>query len=166
MKRLMIGAAVMLGALVVSAAAQEPKYGVTVTPEKGVDYSRFKTYSWTKGQPAHTQAIDAQIVEAVDRELAGIGMTKATSNPDVLITYYSVSRTDVDTKAKADTATGLRPQRWVGTLVVALLDPPTRKRLLRLRVDKPIDVEPSQLQTAINSAVTELFAKYPTRTQK
>jgi hypothetical protein len=162
MKRLVVGSA-LIAALVVSAAAQTPNYGVTVTPEKGVDYSKFKTYSWTKGQPANTQAIDAQIVAAVDRELAGLGMTKAASNPDVLVTYYSVSRTDVNVKAKPD-ATGKRPEHWVGTLVVGLLDPPTRKRLLRMRVDKPIDVGPSELLAAINSAVAELFAKYPTRT--
>jgi hypothetical protein len=165
MNRLLVGA-ILVAAFAATAAAQTPKYGVTVTPEKGVDYSRFKTYSWTKGQPANTEAIDAQIVAAVDRELAGLGMTKADSNPDVLVTYYSVSRTDVNTKAKADATTGLRPDRWVGTLVVALLDPPTRKRLLRMRVDKPIDIEPSQLQATIDTAVSELFAKYPTRATK
>src|SRR5512138_3250352 len=108
MKRLLAGT-VLIAAFVVSGSAQAPKYGVTVTPEKGVDYSKFKTYAWTKGQPANTQAIDAQIVAAVDRELAALGMTKAASNPDVLVTYYSVSRTDVDVKAKPD-ATGKRPE--------------------------------------------------------
>src|SRR5512133_3343382 len=101
MRPLVVGS-VLIAALVAVASAQMPKYGVTVTADKGVDYSKFKTYSWTKGQPANAQTIDAQIVAAVDRELAGLGMTKAASNPDVLVTYYSVSRTDVDVKAKPD----------------------------------------------------------------
>jgi hypothetical protein len=51
--------------------------------------------------------------------------------------------------------------------MVALLEPASRKRLLRLRVDKPINgVERSQAEVVINEAVTELFQQYPTRTKK
>ena len=145
-------------------AAQSMKYGVTVTTEKNVDYARFKTYTWTKGQPSAVTSIDAQIVTAVDRELAALGMTKAASGSgDVLLAYYSLTRTDVDHKAKAD-SNGMRPQQSVGTLVVALLDPGSRKRLLRLRADKPINTQPAELEAAINAVVKELFEKYPTRT--
>jgi hypothetical protein len=50
---------------------------------------------------------------------------------------------------------------------VALLEPASRKRLLRLRIDKPIDgVERSQSESVINAAVTELFEQYPTRAKK
>jgi len=145
----------------VGVAGQNPKYGVTVTAEKNVDFTKFKTYTWTAGQPSFDKMIDARVIAAVDRELSALGMTKATSGPgDVLATYYSLSRTDVDTKAKADSK-GVRPEQSVGTLVVALLDPADRRRLLRLRVDKPIDTEPAKLGAAIDSAVAELFQKYP-----
>jgi hypothetical protein len=158
-----IGLTLAIGA---AAAAQMPKYGVTVTLEKNVDVSRFSTYTWTDGQPSAVKAIDAQVKTAVDRELAGVGMTKATSGAaDILVTYYSLSRTDVNLKAKPDAA-GIRPQYWVGTLVVALLDPTTRQRLLRMRVDKPIEVQPDKLAAAIDSAVAALFEKYPTRNRK
>src|SRR5690349_21018494 len=125
MKRLVLGFALCFAA-VTGAAAQMPKYGVTVKAEKNVDFAKFKTYTWTKGQPSHSKEIDADVIAAVDRELAGLGMTKAASGTgDVLVTYYSLSRTDVDLKAKPD-ATGVLPQYSVGTLVVGLLDPPTR----------------------------------------
>jgi hypothetical protein len=153
-------------ALVAGAAAQGPKYGVTVTAEKNVDFAKFMTYSWTAGQPSADKKIDAQIIAAVDRELSGLGMTKATSGPgDVLATYYSVSRTDVNLKAKPDSS-GTQPQYTVGTLMVALLEPGSRRRLLRLRVDQPIETEPAQLEASINSAVAALFAQYPTRRRK
>jgi hypothetical protein len=71
----------------------------------------------------------------------------------------------VDVKAKADSS-GSRPQYWVGTLMVALLEPGSRRRLLRMRVDQPIDIEPAKLEAAINTAVAALFAKYPTRVGK
>jgi hypothetical protein len=148
------------------AAAQMPKYGVTVTAEKNVDFAKFTTYSWTEGQPSGVKAIDTHVKAAVDRELASLGMTKAASGPgDVLVAYYSLSRTDVDLKGKPD-ANGILPQYSVGTLVVALLEPSKRHRVLRLRVDKPIDAEPAKLAEAIDSAVAALFAKYPTRQSK
>jgi hypothetical protein len=143
-----------------------PKYGVTVVAEKGVDFSRFITYSWTPGQPANLRTIDAQIVAAVDRELKALGMSRVPpGGGDVLATYFSLTRTDVDLNARADD-TGLRPEQSVGTLIVALLDPGTRRRLLQLRTDRPIDTSPAGLEADINRAVTELFEKYPTRTAK
>jgi hypothetical protein len=157
------GLCVCVGAV---AFAQMPKYGVKVMQEKGVDYAKFKTYTWTQGQPSQDKKIDAAIVSAVDREMAGLGMTKAASGTgDVFVTYYSLSRTDVNLKAKPD-AQGSLPHYSVGTLVVGLLDTGTRKRLLRLRVDKPIETEQAKLEATINEAVAALYAQYPTRTKK
>jgi len=165
MKRLIVGIGIC-AALTAAAAAQMPKYGVTVKADKKVDYAKFKTYSWTKGQPSAVKAIDAQVMAAVDHELSALGMTKATSGPgDVLVAYYSLTRTDVNHKAKAD-AEGKLPQYSVGTLVVALLDPPDRRRLLQLRIDTPIEVERDKLEASINGAVGALFEKYPTRAKK
>jgi hypothetical protein len=153
-------------AAIVGAQAPMPKYGVTVTPEKNVDFTKFKTYSWTKGQPSAVKEIDTAIIGAVDHELNALGMTKSTSGPgDVLVTYYSLTRTDVNLKAKPD-AQGIYPEYSVGTLVVALLDTDSRKRLLRLRVDKPIEIERAKLDEAIKTAAADMFAKYPTRQKK
>ena len=165
MKRLIIGIGLSV-AVATAVAGQGPKYGVTVNAEKNVDFAKFKTYSWTKGQPSPVKEIDTTITQAVDRELGALGMTKATSGTgDALIAYYSLTRTDVDTKAKPDT-TGARPQYSVGTLMVALLDPGSRKRLLRLRIDTPIETEGTKLNDSINQAVAALFAEYPTRKPK
>ena len=163
MKRLIAGLGLCAAFAAAATAGQMPKYGVTENAEKNVDFAAFKTYTWTKGQPSADKTVDAQIVAAVDRELAALGMTKAASGKgDVLATYYTLSRTDVNLKAKPDAA-GTLPQYTVGTLVVALLNPPDRKRLLRLRIDTPIEAPRDQLEGVINSAVTSLFEKYPTR---
>jgi Domain of unknown function (DUF4136) len=165
MKRFIVCAA-LSGIVVAAPAAQTPKYGVKVTAEKNVDFSKFKTYSWTQGQPSAIKEIDAQIMTAVDQQLAMLGMTKATSGPgDVLAAYYSLTRTDVDLKAKPD-ASGQRPQYAVGTLMVALLDPANRRRLLQLRTDKPLDAKSDQLEPTISAAVAEMFTQYPTRRPK
>ena len=90
-------------------------------------------------------------------------MTKATSGTgDVLATYYSLSRTDVDLKAKPD-AQGVRPQYSVATLAVALLEPGSRRQLIRMRADRPIEPDTTKLEGSIKAAVADMFAKYPTR---
>ena len=134
MKRLIV-CAVLCVTVTAAAAGQSTKYGVKVTAEKNVDFAKFATYSWSPGRPSTDKTIDTQIVSAVDRELAALGVTKTTSGTgDVMATYSSVNRTDVDLKAKAD-AKGARPQHAVGTLVVALLEPGSRRRLLQLRIE-------------------------------
>jgi len=147
--------------------AQTPKYGITVNvDDKKADFASFKTYAWQRGQASFDKAIDTQIVSAVDDELAKLGMVKgASGSVDVLVTYASTNRTDVNLKGKAD-ANGVRPKYRVGTLVVAFLNPKTRNRLLRMRVDQPIDAEPDALQATIRSAVTQMFEQYPTRQKK
>jgi len=158
--------AILITCLLVAAGdlvliGQQPKYGVTVRVAKADQLAKAKTYSWTISQPSHIKTIDAQIVAAVDRELSALGFTKAESGKaDVLATYASLSRTDVDLKSKGKD--GARKEFPVGTLVVDLRDPATRQPVFRVRVDTPIDTEPDKLETNINAAVAAMFAKYPT----
>jgi len=159
-------AAVACAALlaVASASWAQQKYGVTATVEKNFDAAAVKTYAWTPGRPSTDKGIDGQIIAAVDRELATVGLKPAAAGtPDVFVTYYSVSRTDVDVKAKPDEK-GMRPERAVGSLVVALLDPVSRKPVVQLRIDRPVDR--SDIEGSINTLVPELFTKYPARDVK
>ena len=143
--------------------AQVTKYGVTVTAQKNVDFSKFTTYSWTQGRGAYLKATDAHIKAAIDRELAALGMKKVTGESgDVLVMYQSLTRSDIDLKGDPK---GDKPFP-VGTLVVALLQPSDHKELLRLRTDKPIEVAPGKLEAEIDTAVTELSQRYPTRSKK
>ena len=158
--------ATVLVAVCAAVPAAQRKYGVTVTPEKNVDYGSFRTYEWRRAQPSSDKTIDAQITSAIDKELLALGITKAASSPpDVYVAYSSLTRTDVDLKGKQDEK-GLLPQSWVGTLIVAFNEPATDRRLLRMRVDLPIDIQPGQLEAAINNAVSVMFAEYPTRRRK
>jgi hypothetical protein len=162
-----LSAAVVCALLAGVLEAQTPKYGITVNvDDKKADFASFKTYDWQRGQASFDKAIDTQIVAAVDDELARLGLVKGTGGAvDVLVTYASTNRTDVDLKGKPDAA-GVRPKYRVGTLVVAFLNPKTRNRLLRLRVDQPVDAEPEALQATIRNVVTQMFEHYPTRQKK
>jgi hypothetical protein len=151
---------------VVAAEAQKQRYGVTVTADRKADFTAFKSYAWdTAGYPAMDKAVHQQIVDAVDRELKGLGLEKRTSEPaDVVLLYGAQRRTDTDTHADAP-ATNL-PTYAVGTLVVLMREPGTRREVFRGRVDKPIDLAPDKIKGTIDEVVAEMFAKYPTRTKR
>ena len=146
------------------AHAQKMTYGVKVMVAKAADLAKANTYSWTVSQPSPDKTVDAQIVAAVDRQLSALGFTKvASGTSDVLATYASTRRTDVNLKGKANES-GARPAYEVGTLVVDLRDPATRQPLFRVRIDTPITIEPDKAEMQINAAVTAMFEKYPART--
>ncbi len=156
----------LLGVTAAAGASQVTKYGVTVNAEKNVDFKKFHSYVWQRAQPSPDKEIDAQIISSVDRELAHLGMVKMDAKPaDVVVAYSSLTRTDTDLKGKPDSK-GLLPQYPVGTLVVVLLEPDTSQRLLRMRVDLPIDTERDRLPGEIARAVAKMFAEYPKKPAK
>jgi len=151
-----------------TALAQAPKYGVSTTVAKGVDFSKFKTYQWEHGWQSPDKKIHEGIVAALDRELAAVGLEKKTGGTtDLLVTYASLRRIDVDLDSKPTDGEAGRRQYDVGTLVVLLLEPGTRKELFRARVDKPIVLnDPAQAQAILDTTMTEIFQKYPTKAKK
>ena len=147
-------------------AAQKQKYGVTVTADRKTDFTAFKSYSWdTASWPALDKRVNQQIVDAVDRQLKGLGLEKRESGPtDVQIRYGAQRRTDTDTHA--DAAATKLPTYAVGTLVVLMREAGSGKEVYRARVDKPIDLAPDKIKVTIDEVVAEMFAKYPTKTRK
>ena len=160
----MVSVMSVLVSIAVTAASTgyTPKYKVKVQASKEIDFSKLRTYSWMAGHPASIEAIDAEIVTAIERELGALGMTQVMPGDptDVVVTYASVMRTDVNVKGKP-AAGGARPEYAVSTLVVSLLDPESLRPLLQLRVDRP--VQPSGLEAAIVRTIQDMFTHYPTR---
>ena len=149
-------------AVTAAAAGYTPKYRVKVQADKHTDFSRLKTYSWMGGHPASIAAIDEEIVAAIDRELSALGMRQVPSEAgDVVVTYASVTRTDVNTKAKP-VSKDYRPEYAVGTLVISLLDPVSLRPLLQLRTDKRVDGA-AWLGATIGGTIAEMFRYFPTR---
>ena len=152
---------VLIGTSELVLAGQQPKYGVSVKEAKPAALAKAKTYVWTRSQPSFDKDVDKQIVAAVDRELNARGFTKLEAGPsDVVVTYASLSRTDVDLKSKS-AQSGAKREFAVGTLVVDMRDPANRQSLFRVRMDTPIDKDPVKLEAAISGAVTAMFEKYP-----
>ncbi len=149
-----------------------PKASV-VHRDKTVDFAKFKTYSYEKGQPAIRQDVDARIFATIEAQMAALGLTKAMSGPgDVIVTYYSVTRTDVDlaTFDKNQPATGkLRTPAQtfsVGTLVVDLKLGESRASAWRAKVEGALKGDAAAQLDSIDKAVVAAIDLYPTRTGK
>ena len=143
--------------------AAQLKYGVTVIADKNTDFKTLKTYVWEPGWHSHDKKVHGQIVSAIDRELKALGFQLKASGPsDVVVKYAALRRIDVEvnTLGGVDQA---RRQFDVGSLLVLMLHPGTGAELLRARLDKPIDVAQDKIEATVNSAVAEIFAKYPTK---
>jgi hypothetical protein len=148
-------------AIVAATTTYTPKYRVKVTADKRTDFSKIRSYTWQSSHPSAIKEIDEEVVAAVERQLAGVGLTKASAGTgDVVATYASLTRTDVNVRAKP-LSKDYRPEYGVATVIVYLLDPATLRPLLEMRADRKI--EPAGIRATINNVVEEMFRQYPTR---
>ena len=139
-------------------------YRVKVTVDKRTDFSALRTYAWTRSLASLDPAFDAYITEAIDRELASVGLIRQGSEPaDVVVSYGTVRRSDVDVSAKRDRDSGTYPEYSTGTFVVLLREASSRRELFRARAKVPIDVDIAQLERHIDEIVARMFAHYPAR---
>ena len=149
-----------LGVAGAPGAAETPDYGVSVKVVKKNELARIKTYSWGASHAAIDRAVDARIVEAIERELTGLGLTKVTQGSgDALVAYHTVVRRDVDTKKQ--TAPDEVPGYLVGVIGIEVRAASTKDVVFHVRIDKPLDVERSQLGPVVDAAVKAMFERYP-----
>ena len=149
-----------LGLAAATAAAETPDYGVSLKVAKKAELAKLKTYSWGASHAAIDKAVDSQIVTAIERELTGLGLTKVTQGSgDALVAYHTVVRRDVDTKKK--TAADEVPGYLVGVIGIEVRAASTKDVVFHVRIDKPIDIDRSQLAPVIDEAVKAMFERYP-----
>jgi hypothetical protein len=142
-------------------AGQATRYGVTVTAVEPARLAKARTYQWATKLPALNKTANDLIVAAVDRELGARGLTRVTSGrSDTIVSYASVTRTDVDLKSTPAQDGSLREFR-VGSIVLDLKDGAAAQSLFRVRMDTPIESDAAKLEATINAAVAAMFAKYP-----
>src|SRR3954468_6348520 len=142
------------------AAAETPDYGITVKAAKKKELAGLKTYSWGTSHAAIDKTVDRQIVEAIERELTGVGLTKVTQGSgDALVSYHTIVRRDVD--SKKETPKDGVPGYLVGVIGVEVVGASSKDVLFTVRSDKPIEVERSQLGRVLDEAVKAMFNRYP-----
>lgn len=169
--KLTVAAALLLAVMTVSAAAQEIKTNAM----PGVDFSTFHTYKWVRVPDAKypNQIVDAEIMAAVDKQLAEKGLTKTTGEDADLYITYQVS---VEQQAQWNAYGTGGGYRWgggmvtaqqttinVGTLVLDMYNPHTKQLVWSGRATKTIDPGNSQekVQKNLDKAMAKLLKNFP-----
>jgi Domain of unknown function (DUF4136) len=169
--------------MVLSVAAQAQKIHVAV-PDKNIDFSKFKTYSWSPiGAVAHPM-LAADVVGAIEEQMKAKGLQLVPSNPDLVIKVYG--SIDQESTAYANDplymGTGGVPPfdpsfsgpmlvgTWgntivtihKGELVVDLLDFAAKKLVWRgMAQDNLAAHDKNKLLDQVNNAITKMFKDYP-----
>jgi hypothetical protein len=152
------------------AVAQDVKYNFM----PGTDFSKYHSYKWVdiEGGAHPNEIVDAQIKQAVDEQLTTKGLTKTTDDKADLYLGYQIA---VD-KEKQWNAYGMGGGvRWggmanatsstinVGTLVLDMYDPATKKLVWTGNATKTIDPSSNQEknQKNLDKAMAKLLKNYP-----
>lgn len=88
----------LLAATLLSTAALAAK--PQIQWNQAYDFSSVGTFAWKQSPAAATLEradpfLHSHIVNAIEYQLTSSGLTEVTSNPDVLVTYYASSDTEV-----------------------------------------------------------------------
>jgi hypothetical protein len=148
---------------------------VSTNSMPGTDFSKYHTYKWVtiEGAAAVNQILDAQIKASIDSQLAAKGLTKTDSDKaDLLIGY----QTSLD-QEKQWNAYGMGGgPRWgggmgtatssnitVGTLVLDMYDPSSKKLVWTGRVTKTLNPSNSQekKQKNLDKSMQKLLKNFP-----
>lgn len=143
-----------------------------VQHDDSVDFGRYRTYAWKKGTPAARPEVQQWVVDAVERELAAKGLSKAAEGEaDLFVKTYAFGQTDV----AAGLAYTYIPS-WnagvlrfdindvnTGTLIVDLVDPATDAAVWRAMASKAVSRDVAKARKKIDSLTRKMFKSYPPR---
>ena len=149
---------------------------VTYDYDRGADFSRYKTYAWTRGTELTDELNHARIVRAVDAQLAAKGLTRVepSARPEVLVAYHASFERNVEIHGFShgwgpfglggDRTGSARVQPiLVGTLVVDIVDARTNAIVWRAMASSDINpaTSPQKRDQKIASATAKMFKNYP-----
>ncbi|MFI5118200.1 MAG: DUF4136 domain-containing protein [Terriglobales bacterium] len=143
--------------------------------DRNANFSRYKTYSWTKVETASPLWVD-RIKNAVNIELAGKGWTQVAKGGDVsiaaveitrehsaVLTYYGGLENWQNSAGSGNDYVVKREQ--VGTLVVQLFDNGTKKLAWRGSSANTLSSKSKKNIKNFDKGVQELFEHFPPKPQ-
>jgi Domain of unknown function (DUF4136) len=147
---------------------------VSTNAMPGIDFSKYHTYKWVtiEGATQPNQILDTQIKSSIDSQLAAKGLTKTDDSKADLYVGYQAS---ID-QQKQWNAYGTGGLRWgggmgtatssvinIGTLVLDMYDPATKKLVWTGRATKTIDPNNNQekRQKNLDKAMQKLLKNFP-----
>ena len=172
MKRRM-AVALLIALLCPGLAVAQKATPTVVQLDKSVDFAAFKTYSYEPGHPAILKEVDARVVAGIEKQLGALGLTKAAAGKgDIVVTYHTVQRNDVDLSTFDNTQPAAGGERKaaqtlkIGTLAVDAKVASTGKLAWRAKVERVFSGDAATQLKAVDDAVAAVFGLYPTKTAK
>lgn len=177
MKRVRFLFAIALFALPGAVQAQQIK----VHYDHGIDFTRFKTYSWLEGEPSNNPVAHQQIVLAIDRQLLSKGLKRVEENGDLNVAYYASLGGNVNARM-VEYMQGLDLSRWEGgvgetvkptvgampmaRVVLDLVDASAKKLVWRGTARDAFTPNQAHAQKRITSDIAKLLKNFPPHPSK
>lgn len=161
---------------------------VYIDYDKHADFTKYQTYAWKEGTPAKNPLMDRPIITAIDEQLIGKGFRKVDTNPDMFVAYHAATTEEVSYTTSsmgygygpaggstygryggglgmwgAGLSTGTATPVTVvkGTLVVDIFEAENKSLLWRGTANDTVHADPEKVESQIQEATTEMFAKFP-----
>ena len=139
--------------------------------DKTADFKAFQTYGWTAGQHAFDPSVHKTIVDAIDAELAAIGLKKVEGQGgNVTVRYLAVRSSSVNLdKLEALQKQGANQEGatvTVGRLIIVMEDAKSGRRLWAADSVERLDPAAGERDAVIKGVVVRMFETYPTRLKK
>jgi len=150
---------------------------VTYDYDRTVNFSKFRTYTWVRGNPVKDDLNHQRIMGAVDAQLALRGFTRvgAGDRPDVLVAYHAAFEESVQINGVG--SGGLGPYGFggsrmasaradritVGSLVVDMVDASVNRVVWRGTASQDLDprANAEKKDKNITKALEKMFKNYP-----
>lgn len=151
---------------------------VSVDYDKAVNFTSYKTYSWSQGTPAQNPLSDKRIIAAIDAQLAAKGWQKVDSNADVVVIYSAATSTEtqINTFDSGGPWGGYR-RGWggygggmstttvqkipIGELIVDMADVAKKEFIWRGKASDTLSDKPEKNQKKLDKALTKMFKNFP-----
>jgi hypothetical protein len=148
--------------------------------DRAADFSKYKTYAWTRGTELADELDHTRVVRAIDAALAAKGVTRADAagSPDALVAYHASFGTNLQISGGTYGMgpLGLGPDRWgsatiqpvqVGTLVVDIIDTRTHALVWRGRASSDVKANDNGdvREKKIDTATAKMFKNFPPGTR-
>jgi hypothetical protein len=150
---------------------------VTYDYDRTANFSSFRSYSWTRGNPVKDQLNHQRIVRAVEAQLAARGFIQADTgrHPDVFVAYHAAMDESLEINAFGSGGFGpygLGGSRMgtarankvtVGSVVVDMVDARDNKMVWRGTASQDLDPRASaeKKDKEIHKAMEKMFKNYP-----
>jgi hypothetical protein len=131
----------------------------------GVDFSKYRTYSWAETAPHPDQNVDATIKALIDSQLQSKGLTKTDSKPDLSVAYrVAMTRREEWPKFRYnELSDGGVITVYAGTLEFTMNDLALHQAVWSGRATKAVDpnATAARKQKNLDKAIQQLLKSYP-----